>query len=421
MKLQKNTFSAKYLYHYTTRERAQQILKEHTVRRGNDRFTFFTASREDAAKVCRNVMKEGTFYIDDSLTVRQREKTDLRDYVILKIQCPAETDFYQLSIEHPEEQFCAYDYSLMHSGDLHFRKGKILSMDTTVASSCKKAVSRAALFGGTCLLLGTMCTSRVYAANSGWLDSPANYDTNWWEKKNYELSGAKQLAGLSYLTNYGGDDGKGIAMSGVRISIKNDIDLSARKWSTIPKKFEGSIEGVHKVVITLAEGDTFIADKSKLANITIRYVAREDGTEEEQPAAVACQHVMEQVLISDATAETDAVIAEKCSLCGDTFAYYDAPGTACASFLKKTADAIRQTTEGEVVVDTRLWTCLDKQVTDALMERRDVALTINYTYQGKRYTVTIPAGTDASALLDENGYCGFRYLDLLYHGSALEE
>lgn len=40
MKFQKSSFSAKYLYHYTTRERARQILEEHTVRCFNDRFTF---------------------------------------------------------------------------------------------------------------------------------------------------------------------------------------------------------------------------------------------------------------------------------------------------------------------------------------------------------------------------------------------
>ncbi len=64
---------------------------------------------------------------------------------------------------------------------------------------------------------------------------------------------------------------------------------------------------------------------------------------------------------------------------------------------------------------------MDRRVTDALMARPDVSLTLNYTYQGIRYTVTIPAGTNASELLDANGYCGFRYLDSLFHGSILTE
>ena len=134
-----------------------------------------------------------------------------------------------------------------------------------------------------------------------------------------------------------------------------------------------------------------------------------------------CQHATEQVVITEATPQTDALGAEECTQCGKVFKYYDIPGTACASFMQNTADAIRKATTNEVLVDTRLWTCLDKRVTDALLERKDVSLTINYSYRGTRYTVTIPAGTNAAELLDENGYCGFRYLDLLYHGTTLNE
>lgn len=40
MQLQKVISPVKYLYHYTTRENAQQIIKERTVRCFQDRFTF---------------------------------------------------------------------------------------------------------------------------------------------------------------------------------------------------------------------------------------------------------------------------------------------------------------------------------------------------------------------------------------------
>lgn len=45
--------------------------------------------------------------------------------------------------------------------------------------------------------------------------------------------------------------------------------------------------------------------------------------------------------------------------------------------------------------------------------------TIKYRYEGKRYTVTIPAGSDVFSLIDENGYCGFRTLDSQFGGSEL--
>lgn len=438
MKLQKNLYSAKYIYHYTTRERAQQILKEHRVRCFEDQFTFFTASHADAAKVCRNVMKEGAFYIDNSLCLRQRTGTDFSDYVILKIQCPAGTEFYHLTVEHEQDTFCAYDYSLMHRGDLYFQKAKILPLDAPAFTSCKKAVSRAAVLGGACLLLGAMWTASAYASRARWLDA-GNYETAWTNnpiiisangtnKEIYNITTAEQLAGLSYLANGGDLNGTGFNATGKIFRIQDNIDLSSKEWTSIPASFLGTIDGVH-IIITLAQGDVFMEGSPSLEGIVIRYaeedtpvpgpVEEAEEVEEVEEVPYSCPHVGEEVMISEATPETDALGAEKCTLCGEILEYYPVPGSACASFLQSTADAIRHTKADKVIVDTELWTCLDKRITDALSEHRDVSLTINYKYQGTKYTVTIPAGTDASELLDENGYCGFRYLDLLYNGSAL--
>lgn len=431
MKLQKNLYSAKYIYHYTTRERAQQILKEHRVRRFEDQFTFFTASHAEAAKVCRNVMKEGAFYIDNSLCLRQRTGTDFSDYVILKIQCPAGTEFYHLTVEHEQDTFCAYDYSLMHRGDLYFQKAKILPLDAPAFTSCKKAVSRAAVLGGACLLLGAMWTASAYASRASWLDA-GNYETAWINTHVpgmpdvYDITTAEQLAGLSYLANHGYPDGTGFDATGKTFRIQNNIDLSSKAWTSIPADFRGTIDGVHKIIITLAKGDAFMEGSLSLKHIEIRYIEVDtpapgpaEEAEEVEEVPYSCPHVGEEVMISEATPETDALGAEKCTLCGEILEYYPVPGTACASFQQSTADAIRHAKADKVIVDTELWTCLDKRITDALSERRDVSLTINYKYQGTKYTVTIPAGTDASEMLDENGYCGFRYLDLLYNGSVL--
>lgn len=427
MKLQKNLYSAKYIYHYTTRERAQLILKEHRVRCFEDQFTFFTASHADAAKVCRNVMKEGAFYIDNSLCLRQRTGTDFSDYVILKIQCPAGTEFYHLTVEHEQDTFCAYDYSLMYRGDLYFQKAKILPLDAPAFTSCKKAVSRAAVLGGTCLLLGAMWTASAYASRARWLDA-GNYETAWINNpapnsqgKVFDITTAEQLAGLSYLANYGDPNGT-FDVTGKTFRINDNIDLSSKAWTSIPANFPGTIDGAHKL-ITLAKGDVFMEGSPSLKGIEFRYIEVDTPVpgpvEEAEEVPYSCPHVREEVMISEATPETDALGAEKCTLCGEILEYYPVPGTACASFLQSTADAIRHAKADKVIVDTELWTCLDKRITDALSERRDVSLTINYKYQGTKYTVTIPAGTDASELLDENGYCGFRYLDLLYNGSAL--
>ena len=239
--------------HYTTRENAQQIIKEHTVRCFQDRFTFFTASREDAVKVCHNVLKEGALYIDHDLTLKRRALVDFNDYVILRIPCPDNTEFYHLQMDHSADSFCAYDYSLMHKGELHFKKCKLFSLDSatciTRIPACRKTFNRAAAIAGVALLLGTLWTSSVYAAGNRWLDS-GNYDTTWWEngaKTSYEISTASQLAGLSYLVNIG-IDGKGQNMSGKTFILKEDIDLSSMEWTMLSEAFKGTIEGAHKII-----------------------------------------------------------------------------------------------------------------------------------------------------------------------------
>ncbi len=74
---------------------------------------------------------------------------------------------------------------------------------------------------------------------------------------------------------------------------------------------------------------------------------------------------------------------------------------------------------GTVVITTRSWVSFHKSVLNALQARPDVTVIINYRYAGKYYTVTIPAGADVSALANEEGFCGFRYLDQVFKGHEI--
>ena len=50
---------------------------------------------------------------------------------------------------------------------------------------------------------------------------------------------------------------------------------------------------------------------------------------------------------------------------------------------------------------------------EALAARPDVTLVVSFLregYKGDRLTITIPAGTDTIALLNEEGYAGFFYI-----------
>lgn len=218
-------------------------------------------------------------------------------------------------------------------------------------------------------------------------------------------------------------------MNGEVFQLVKNMDLSSKRWETISNIFKGQIDGAHRIL--LAAGDTFITDKNCLSGVTLENVrsnspqqelkeipVQEEETREEYNS---CVHLGKQIIVRDATAETDALGAEQCEYCGEILKYYDIPGTAAGVQQQNITDAILYADKQEVVVDTGVWTCFGKSVADALLVRQDVSLTLHYCYQGIRYTVTIPAGTDTRELLDENGYCGFRYLDKLFQGAPLEE
>lgn len=68
------------------------------------------------------------------------------------------------------------------------------------------------------------------------------------------------------------------------------------------------------------------------------------------------------------------------------------------------------------VIKTDYFTCFTQDMLKQLVANPNVNYEIHYRYQGKRYVVVIPAGTDYSQLKDSNGYYGFRYLDSIFGG-----
>ncbi|MCM1135147.1 MAG: hypothetical protein NC400_06170 [Clostridium sp.] len=140
----------------------------------------------------------------------------------------------------------------------------------------------------------------------------------------------------------------------------------------------------------------------------------------EEPAPVYThQHSFSTVIIQDASETQDAVAQLQCS-CGQTNGTFSLGGSSQGLFIKNVLNDIENApADGVVTVDTEVWTCYNKKVMEALLERPDVTLVTNYRYNHVDYTVTIPAGYDTSTLLDENGYCRFRYLDQVLGGSEV--
>ncbi len=133
----------------------------------------------------------------------------------------------------------------------------------------------------------------------------------------------------------------------------------------------------------------------------------------------SCNHVMgESAVVSDATGNSDAVAAYQCIKCGAVLKYEAVSNSAFAVFLDETAKSILNAKGSEVVIDTDIWVSFGREVFDAIKSRPDVAVTVNYVYQGKPYVLKIPAGTDVNLLMDENGFGGFRYIEHVLNTKA---
>lgn len=157
--------------------------------------------------------------------------------------------------------------------------------------------------------------------------------------------------------------------------------------------------------------DTGKADDGKSEEI---WREKEIGGGERESDGKSCEHSFETVLIRQPDADHDAVTARQCSICGSVAEYMEVPNSAYAFFQRDTADRILEMTEGEITIDTARWISFHRMVTDAMLQRPKVQITVHFRYKGKEETVVIPAGADRDGLANEDGFCGFLYLQQRY-------
>lgn len=114
---------------------------------------------------------------------------------------------------------------------------------------------------------------------------------------------------------------------------------------------------------------------------------------------------------TEATETSDGEMVYRCNHCGEI--KYKVPITAYYTInvntQKKISDAPKNAT---VQMNTPIFVSMHRMIADALVNRPDVTLIINYTYQNKKYRLVIPAGS-GDQLMDAFGidnFAGFRYL-----------
>lgn len=136
------------------------------------------------------------------------------------------------------------------------------------------------------------------------------------------------------------------------------------------------------------------------------------------PEAEAARERARQEAIEKAREEAAVKVQKEAEQKTEDFAKEIAKMTEQAIQASAKTDEINGEAAGTptAVIKTDYFTCFTQEMLKQLASNPNVNYEIHYRYQGKRYVVVIPAGTDYSQLKDSNGYYGFRYLDSIFGG-----
>lgn len=140
---------------------------------------------------------------------------------------------------------------------------------------------------------------------------------------------------------------------------------------------------------------------------------QQENSPQEMGACAECSHESEYVVERQATAAMDAMLAYKCIKCGAVLKYMEVPNSAYATFLRETTDLILNAQSQEAIITTDRWMSFNRAVFEAMMNRPEITVIVNYQYKGETNTLIIPAGADVELFMDESGFGGFRHMEEL--------
>ena len=164
--------------------------------------------------------------------------------------------------------------------------------------------------------------------------------------------------------------------------------------------------------ITETEIQTKVPDDPRSSDVSVKVVPTVD------PEAEAAQERARQEAIEKAREEAEVKVQKEAEQKTEDFVKEIAKMTEQAIQTSAKEDEANGEEAGTptAVIKTDYFTCFTQDMLKQLAANSNVNYEIHYRYQGKRYVVVIPAGTDYSQLKDSNGYYGFRYLDSIFGG-----
>lgn len=164
--------------------------------------------------------------------------------------------------------------------------------------------------------------------------------------------------------------------------------------------------------ITETEIQTEVPDDPQPEDVSVKVVPTVD------PEAEAAYQRELQEAIEKAREEAEVKVQKEAEQKTQDFVKEIAKMTEQAIQASAKTDEVNGEAAGTptAVIKTDYFTCFTQGMLKQLAANPNVNYEIHYRYQGKRYVVVIPAGTDYSQLKDSNGYYGFRYLDSIFGG-----
>lgn len=164
--------------------------------------------------------------------------------------------------------------------------------------------------------------------------------------------------------------------------------------------------------ITETEIQTEVPDDPQSSDVSVKVVPTVD------PEAEAARERARQEAIEKAREEAEVKVQKEAEQKTEDFAKEIAKMTEQAIQASAKTDEVNGEAAGTptAVIKTDYFICFTQEMLKQLAANPNVNYEIHYRYQGKRYVVVIPAGTDYSQLKDSNGYYGFCYLDSIFGG-----
>lgn len=259
MKIERVNPRIRYIYHYTSKENAKKIMQDKKII-SKDKYIFFTESLKDSITAFeKEMMVEDKLYIDVNGILKKRKRCNKSDYCILRIPYKNDGQFYKFTFENqcPES---IYSISLTHKGEYRFNDVKVIEFPNNKMLRVLTKTATAAIITGAILF-----PYNTFAAS--WLDTN-NYDTSWYtnnpSKSEYQISTAKEMAGLAHLVNE-----ENVTFSGKSIKINSTIDLSENNWETIKNIFNGTICGSHRFILNWLDKTLF--ENRNINNVDYSY------------------------------------------------------------------------------------------------------------------------------------------------------